>query len=116
MNNSKDIWVRIVESITAPLGFFVLALLIVESFLASVLIFAGLEKAEKMIGIYIGAGLFILVTVAVAILDWFKATNLVYDKEAHLRERGRPPFGTSTGIVENRDELLSKEPDRGEIK
>jgi len=39
---------KLVRGITAPLGFYVLALLIVESFLAAVLIFAEIPAPERM--------------------------------------------------------------------
>ena len=41
---------QIIEAITAPLGFFVLALLIVESFLATVLVGTSLENTDKISG------------------------------------------------------------------
>ena len=56
---------RIIEAITAPLGFFVLALLIVETFLASVLVGAGLTDVYKSIGMWLGVGLFVFVNVLV---------------------------------------------------
>ncbi len=76
---------QIIEAITAPLGFFVLALLIVEAFLATILIGATLENSDKVNGMYLGVGLFVIVTFIVSLLVWFKPHNLTFDKEAHLR-------------------------------
>lgn len=101
---------KIIEAITAPLGFFVLALLIVESFLATVLIGTALENIDKLKGMYLGVGLFVFVILVVSILVWFKPDNLTFDKEAHLRERGKPPFGSDSHIVINKDSLMPTEP------
>ncbi|MCU7925661.1 MAG: hypothetical protein KZQ97_04370 [Candidatus Thiodiazotropha sp. (ex Dulcina madagascariensis)] len=68
MNSSTSATQRIIEAITAPLGFFVLALLIVEGFLATVLVGAELAAGDKTTGMWLGVGLFILVTVAVFVL------------------------------------------------
>ncbi|MBE0372844.1 hypothetical protein PFLA_a0457 [Pseudoalteromonas flavipulchra NCIMB 2033 = ATCC BAA-314] len=61
-----------------------LALLIVEAFLATVLIGANLESADKVTGMWLGVGLFVLVTLLVFLLAWFKSTDLTFDKKAHL--------------------------------
>lgn len=47
MSNAR---IKIIEAIAAPLGFFVLALLIVESFLAIVLVGADLQNNDKILG------------------------------------------------------------------
>lgn len=106
--NSKDESKRnsLVEAINAPLGFFVLALLIVESFLATVLIGANLPNEEKITGMWAGIGLFVLVIVAVFVLDWFKPSNLTFDKQAHLIDRGKIPYG-SDGVKVNPEKLFS---------
>lgn len=83
----------IIEAITAPLGFFVLALLIVEAFLATVLVGAELDNANKILGMWLGVSLFILVIVAVFILVWFKPENLTFDKSAHLMGKGVVRYG-----------------------
>ncbi|NCO84364.1 MAG: hypothetical protein COZ31_01510 [Nitrospirae bacterium CG_4_10_14_3_um_filter_44_29] len=101
---------QILEAITAPLGFFVLALLIVEAFLATILIGATLENTDKVSGMYLGVGLFVFVTLAVSLLVWFKPDNLTFDKEAHLRNRGKPPFGSESHTVINQNLLMPTEP------
>lgn len=45
----SDSGTKIIEAVTAPLGFFVLALLIVEGFLATVLVGADLENTHKVL-------------------------------------------------------------------
>ena len=109
MKNGKEIWCKIIEAVTAPLGFFVLALLIVESFLAIVLTNSNLQQEYQIIGIYLGIGLFILVIFIVFILVWFKPKNLTFDKESHLIDQGKAPYGTESMTVLNRDNLKLKE-------
>lgn len=80
---------KLIEAVSTPLGFFVLALLIVESFLGTVLVLANLTNDEKMIGMYVGVGLFVLVMLVVTVLVWCKPQHLTFDKDAHLVERNR---------------------------
>jgi len=82
--NSSQRKENIIKAIQNPLGFFVLALLIVETFLANILIFGKLDDKTKSTCLYIGCGLFILVVLIVSILVWFRPNNLTYDKEAHI--------------------------------
>ena len=96
---------RVIQAVSAPLGFFVLALLIVEAFLASVLIGGSLERADKMLCVWIGVALFGLVTMTVFILVWSKPENLTFDKEAHLARGNKAPFGSDTKTVADRDAL-----------
>ena len=86
---------ELVRGITAPLGFYVLALLIVESFLAAVLISAEIPTSERMTGVWVGAGMFTLVIVLVTLLVRNKPDNLTFDKEAHLVDRGKIPYGSN---------------------
>jgi len=86
---------KLVEAINTPLGFFVLALLIVEAFLATVLVWAELASTEKMICVWLGVGLFILVVGIVGILVWHRPLHLTFDRDAHLLDRGKMPFGTN---------------------
>lgn len=102
---------QIFEAITAPLGFFVLALLIVEAFLATILVGGTLETPHQITGMYLGVGLFIFITVVVSLLVWFKPDHLTFDKEAHLRNRGKPPFGTDTHTVQSKAALTPGEPE-----
>lgn len=110
MGNTEVKRNQILEAITAPLGFFVLALLIVEAFLATILIGATLENSDKVNGMFLGVGLFVFITFIVALLVWFKPDNLTFDKEAHLRNRGKPPFGSDSHTVTNQEALMPSEP------
>ncbi len=82
----QNTWHGIIDSISAPLGFFVLALLIVETFLASVLIFGKLSESNQFIGMLLGIGLFALLTIMVFLLVWHKPKNLTFDKSSYLAE------------------------------
>lgn len=96
---------KVIEAVTAPLGFFVLALLIVESFLATVLLGADLDTANTVMGMWLGVSLFVLVTVLVFLLVWFKPQHLTYDKSAHLIQAGKAPLGTDSELVRDPNSL-----------
>lgn len=86
---------RLVETITSPIGFFALALLIVEAFLATVLIGANLQANEKMLGVWTGVAMFIVVVVMVFMLVWSKPEHFVFDRTALLeREKMRRSAGS----------------------
>ena len=90
---------RLILAINSPLGFFVLALLIVESFLGIVLTYADIDKEFKNTFIWIGCGLFVLVTIIVSLLVWFKPENLTFDKDAHLVDKGKLVYGSDQQII-----------------
>jgi hypothetical protein len=107
MKNEKiTAWGKIIETIDRPLGFFVLALLIVESFLGLVLGISKFDTEHQYSGMLWGIALFVFVVFTVTILVWFKPENLTYDKDAHLAQRRRSQFGTEKKQVKNVDELL----------
>lgn len=82
--------------IRTPLGFYALSLLIVEGFLGTVIVATDLPLGIKILGIWIGAALFVLVILTVALFAWFKPTNLMYDQYGHLVESGQlAPFGNN---------------------
>ncbi len=110
MANEEKNRSQLLGAITAPLGFFVLALLIVEAFLATILLGVSLESSDKINGMYLGVGLFIFVTLIVSLLVWYKPDNLTFDKEAHLRSKGKPPFGTDEHTVTNNLSLMPTKP------
>ena len=97
-----------IEAVNAPLGFFALALLIVESFLAIALLGDCLAAPAAL---WTGVILFVFVVVVVAVLVWSKPENLTFDKEAHL-ERNKAAYGTDLQTVTSRDALLPTQTDR----
>lgn len=90
---------QLILAINSPLGFFVLALLIVESFLGIVLTFAKIDVELKGTFIWIGCGLFVLVTIIVSMLVWFKPENLTFDKNAHLLDKGKLVYGSDQQLI-----------------
>lgn len=100
---------HIIEAVTAPLGFFVLALLIVEAFLATVLVGANLQEENKITGMWVGVGLFVFVTFVVSVFVWFRPLHLIFDKKAHLIDRGRAPLGSEKKLVTTPAELRPTE-------
>lgn len=102
---------RIIEAVTAPLGFYVLALLIVEGFLAIVTVGGGLEPRHQLIALVAGVTMFVLVVVLVTILVWNRPENLTFDKQAHLVRSGAS-YGTESHPVTDRDALLPSETKR----
>lgn len=85
---------RVRRPIRTPLGFYALALLIVEGFLGTVIIATDLPSGIKILGIWIGSAVFVLVILIVAVFAWFRPTNLMYDQYSHLVDTGKiAPFG-----------------------
>lgn len=103
----------LVNAVNAPLGFFVLALLIVESFLATAILKGGLKSDNQLIVLWMGVGMFVVVVIVVALLVWNKPENLTFDKQAHL-DRSKAGYGTEAQPVKDRDTLLPSEPTREE--
>ena len=102
---------KLVAAVTAPLGLFVLALLIVESFLAAPLVFGGLDATNQLVALWMGVGMFFAVILVVALIVWNKPENLTFDKQAHLK-RSKAAYGTDSRTVADRDALLPAEPDK----
>lgn len=102
---------KLIEAVTAPLGFFVLALLIVESFLSIALVGGSLDAANQLTVLWMGVGMFVLVILVVTTLVWKKPESLTFDKQAHLA-RSWAAYGTDSKTVTDRDALLPTEPSR----
>lgn len=74
-----------IATIVTPLGFFVLSLLIVESFLAVVLLGqANCSNSDFLL--WSGIGLFIFVVLIVSLLVLMKPEALVFDQSGHLEK------------------------------
>lgn len=88
----------IISVITTPLGFFALSLLIVESFLATVLVLSNnLPNPAKELGIWVAAVAFFVVIGLVTLLVWCKPLNLTLQgKEWNERAKDLKDWGDST--------------------
>ena len=75
--------IGILQHINAPLGFYVLSLLVIESTLALVLAAGGLDRQHKWIGFLCMIGVFVLVILVVTGLVIWAPKNLVFGKEEH---------------------------------
>ncbi|HYR58933.1 MAG TPA: hypothetical protein VEO95_09900, partial [Chthoniobacteraceae bacterium] len=73
----------LIRAVTTPLGFYVLALLIIEATLAIVLTSSKLDAQEVWRGFLWMIGTFIGVVVVVTALTILQPKNLLYGKEEH---------------------------------
>lgn len=100
---------NLVKVITSPLGFFALSLLTVEGFLTIAMVFSNIEPANKVMGMMIGAGLFLIVVVIVFALVWCKPTNLTFGEKSHLKhEENVKNWGTSDKPETRRNLYLNR--------
>jgi hypothetical protein len=76
--------IAVIKSITTPLGFYVLALLIVEATLAVVLTGSKPSAEHVWAGFLWMIGVFIGTVVIVTLFAAFKPQNLLFGKEEHL--------------------------------
>ena len=94
MQKDRSGWSKLVEAIDKPLGFYVLALLIVEGFLSVILTVSNLSPEAKERGMWAVVGLFVLVVVIVTICVWCRPTHLTFTELGSLVEKGLVPYGT----------------------
>ena len=114
MRQNRSGWARIIEAIDKPLGFYVLALLIVEGFLGLVLILSELESQAKERGMWAGVGLFVLVIFLVTICVWKKPTHLIFTERGSLVEMGKASYGTESAEI--KEEKLPSGTNKSEEK
>ena len=91
ISSPKDERSGILKSITMPLGFYALVLLIIESFLGVAILSKASDSFLRLTCIWIGATLFLIDIIAVTIIVWFKPSNIVFDGNAHLRSKEMDP-------------------------
>lgn len=89
---------KAVQAIHSPLGFFVLALLIVEAFLLGAGIWFNLPELYKIIAIGVGIILFIGVFATVVWLVVRYPQNLVFSEESHIQIAKMKMFGSEKNI------------------
>lgn len=94
---------RIVSAAHSPLGFFVLALLIVETFLLGAGIWFGLPIAWKIAAIGTGIGLFLVVFGTVVWLVVAFPQNLVFGEESHVQFAAMMIFGNESARLTHND-------------
>jgi uncharacterized membrane protein len=94
---------RIVRAAHSPLGFFVLALLIVETFLLGSGTGFGLSEGWKIAAICIGVFLFLVVFGTVVWLVIAYPQNLVFGEESHVQFAAMKMFGTESRLITGSD-------------
>lgn len=92
----------LVGAINTPLGFYVLALLIIESTMALVLTYAKLNEDHVWTGFKVMLGLFLLVLLLVSILVIWFPKNLLYGKEEHAN-----PALTPSALRDQIEDLIA---------
>jgi len=94
---------RVVTAAHSPLGFFVLALLIVESFLLGSGTLFSLSETWKITSICIGVFLFLIVFGAVLWLVIAYPQNLVFGEESHVQYAAMKLYGTESRLISGGD-------------
>lgn len=94
---------KAVQAVHSPLGFFVLALLIVETFLFGTGTWFGLPEPWKITAIGIGVLLFLIVFGTVVWLVVAYPQNLVFSEESHVQFAAMKMFGSESHLITGRD-------------
>lgn len=84
MSEQQDKRTDTIRSVTSPLGFFVLALLIIETFLGVALVKGQPELQQT--ALFLGVAMFFAVLVVVFVLVWQKPLNLIFDQDTSLKQ------------------------------
>ena len=94
---------KAVQAVHSPLGFFVLALLIVETFLFGTGTWFGLPEPWKIAAIGVGVVLFLIVFSTVVWLVVAYPQNLVFSEESHVQFAAMKMFGSESHLITGRD-------------
>jgi hypothetical protein len=100
---SVSIRSKAVAAVHSPLGFFVLALTIVETFLLGAGAWFGLPDTWKVAALGVGVLLFLIVFATVVWLVVTHPENLVFSEESHVQTQAMRMFGTDTHVVTGAD-------------
>lgn len=93
---------KVVQAIHSPLGFFALALLIVEVFLFGAGVWFDLSAEWRIVAVGIGIFLFLIVFATVVLLVIKYPKNLVFSEESHLQYDRMQIFGTEERAITGR--------------
>jgi hypothetical protein len=80
-------WSQIIKTVSTPLSFFVLTLLIIESTLALVIVKGDFDAPTRWAGFLWMVGLFVCVVAFVAALTVIAPERLLYGKEEILKSK-----------------------------
>ncbi|MFA6287244.1 MAG: hypothetical protein WC661_07625 [Opitutaceae bacterium] len=87
---SPGFWTQVINAVGTPLGFYVLALLIVEATLSIVLVGAQLDASQRYSGFLWMIGAFAGVVLIVTAFTICSPKNLLYGKEEHAMPQTSP--------------------------
>lgn len=90
---------KAVQAVHSPLGFFALALLIVEGFLFGAGAWFDLDPTMRIGAMAVGVVLFLVVFGTVVALVVKYPKNLVFSEESHLQYEGMQIFGTEENAM-----------------
>lgn len=93
---------KIISYVKSPLGFYTLALLIIESFLLGSGALFGLSEVMKIIALFVGVALFLGVVATVTALVIKFPQLLVFSEESHLEWEYMRVFGDSSHPIPDR--------------
>lgn len=110
----------VVRAARSPLGFFVLALLIVEVFLAGAGIGFGLSETWRLIALGVGVVLFLIVFGTVVWLVIRHPQNLVFSEESHVQVEALRIYGSESHRISMDDVIAIRsqsppEPPTGQL-
>lgn len=78
-----------IEAVKSPLGFYVLALLIIEAFLAVMASACNFQRLDRLLVILAGLAVFVWLIHTVTDLVRSKPTHLIFDQTSMLIDRGK---------------------------
>jgi hypothetical protein len=84
--SAKGAWTAIIRSVTTPIGFFVLAVLVGEPALALVLSCAKLSEEHVWCGLIVMLSIFVFLILIITLFTWLNPKHLLYGKEEHLNQ------------------------------
>ncbi|MBK5148048.1 hypothetical protein IQ285_10180 [Burkholderia sp. R-69608] len=90
---------KFVSAAHSPLGFFVLALFIVEGFLLGAGRLFDLPPTARLVTLGMGVGLFLIVLIVVTVLVIWFPQNLVFGEESHINFARMQRFGSDQQSV-----------------
>jgi hypothetical protein len=99
---------KVISYVKSPLGFYTLALLIVESFLLGTGALFGLSETVRITAMIIGVFLFLVVVGTVTALVVKFPKLLVFSEESHLEWEYMHVFGDSLHPMPDRTIVVSK--------
>lgn len=94
---------KTIQAVQSPLGFFALALLIVEAFLLGAGSWFELSESWKIVALGVGVLLFLALTGAVVWLVVRYPQNLVFSEESHVQYARMKMFGSEAERLTERD-------------